>query len=270
MGLVLFMSNSPNNNVFKDIIPNYNKNKVFTKINSAFIGSVYPWGFYLKEMICGDKSFTEDQRWVEIENDFSFLLGNNDYKAYIYEIFFNMYFQSNICSEKEWELSTYNKYYVIECNKIYFGYIDIIKFPNITFISRDLEATIKFEAKDLFTETEHKYFFNVIFSQFGGSKWIFGKLFLKKYPTMFNLDANTIEIYDGSEESDNNGSSVLMTILLIFGIIILLGAIGVLGYFFGKNLNKMRKKKANELADDEFDYTANNDNAIVNNNNNDE
>ena len=263
-GLLIFGSE------FKDIIPNYNKNRVFTKINSAFIGSVYPWGFYLKEMICGDKSFTEDQRWVEIENDFSFLLGNNDYKAYIYETFFNMYFQSNICSEKEWELSTYNKYYVIECNKIYFGYIDIIKFPNITFISRDLEATIKFEAKDLFTETEHKYFFNVIFSQFGGSKWIFGKLFLKKYPTMFNLDANTIEIYDGSEESDNNGSSVLMTILLIFGIIILLGAIGVLGYFFGKNLNKMRKKKANELADDEFDYTANNDNAIVNNNNNDE
>ena len=87
---------------------------------------------------------------------------------------------------------------------------------------------------------------------------------------MFNLDANTIEIYDASEESDNNGSSILKTILLIFGIIILLGGIGVLGYFLGKNLNKMRKKKANEITDDEFDYTANNDNAIVNNNNNDE
>ena len=267
-GLLIIGSN------LKDIIPKYNEEKVFRKINSAYIGGHYPWSFYLKEMIVGNESFRESEMWVEIENDFSLLLGNSQYKEYIYESFFELFFESKICSEKEWEYNFMNKFLVIECNKDFFGNNEIKKFPNLSFVSRGLEAKIQFENTELFTETKYKYFFNVIFSQYRGSKWLFGKLFLQKYPTMFNLDANTIEIYDGSRDSDNiSGSSsispTLKTILFIVGIIILVCGIGILGYFLGKNLNKMRKRKANELDDEDYEYSSkndNNDSGIINNN----
>ena len=90
---------------------------------------------------------------------------------------------------------------------------------------------------------------------------------------MFNLDANTIEIYDGSRDSDNISSSssissTLKTILFIIGIIILVCGVGILGYFLGKNLNKMRKRKANELDDEDYEYSSQNDNdsGIINDN----
>ena len=90
---------------------------------------------------------------------------------------------------------------------------------------------------------------------------------------MINIDENTIKIYDNyiEEENDNNnnndnfsGSSGIKTFLLVFGIIILFVIIGVLGYFLGKNVNKTRKKKANELTDDEYDYISKED--IIKNN----
>ena len=43
------------------------------------------------------------------------------------------------------------------------------------------------------------------------------------------------------------------TFLYVVIIILLIGITGVLGYFLGKYLNKIRKKRANELLDD-FDY----------------
>ena len=45
---------------------------------------------------------------------------------------------------------------------------------------------------------------------------------------------------------------------MISGIVVLLIITGVLCYFLGKNINQLRKKKANELEDD-YEYTQKND-----------
>ena len=267
-GLLIFGSN------MSDVISNYDEKKLFG-IKSRFIAGEYRWSFYIDEILCGynNKNISGSQTLMEIENDFSFLLGNNDYKAYIYESFFKEYIDKNICKENDWEYNAYNKYSIIECDKEYFGNEQINKFPSISFLSKELGTTLKFENNELFTETKYKYFFNIIFSYYGSKKWIFGKLFLKKYPVMINIDENTIKIYDNyiEEENDNNnnndnfsGSSGIKTFLLVFGIIILFVIIGVLGYFLGKNVNKTRKKKANELTDDEYDYISKED--IIKNN----
>lgn len=100
-------------------------------------------------------------------------------------------------------------------------------------------------------------------------QWIFGKIFSKKFPTILDLDHNKISIYNYNNEetnNENNNSSFKFNILYL---VVFIGFIifGILCYLLGKNLNKIRKKKANELNDD-YDYTPTlNDNIEKNNNN---
>ena len=248
----------------KDVIPNFNEQYAY-RVYSRLIGGTYPWSFNIDEMIVGNKdaSFTGNDRWIEIDNDFSFLVGNNEYNKYIHEKYFNDLIAQNICTETEW-YHEYNRYYnIIECDKEKIKKEFIDNFPSISFINKDLTAPIIFEGKELFTETKYKYFFNVMFAKYGAGLWIFGKLFLKKYFVMINLNQKLIEIYINKEESNMEKSSTsLKTFLMIFGVIVLLCITGVLSYILGKKLNQIRKKSANEL-DDEYEYIQKN---IVNDN----
>lgn len=248
-----------------EIISNFDENKLFN-LKSRFVGNHYPWSFNIDEIICGQNnhSIKGSDMWVEIENDFSLLLGNNMYEDYIEKEFFNEYINQNICSKDTYELGLYNyKYYVYECDKEKFGKEQLKNFPSMSFILKEIETEIYFESKDLFTETKYKYFFNIIFSIYGGSKWIFGKIFLKKYPIIFNLDQNVIQIYNdinkNIEPNQNNNISKTTIFLIVFGIFVLVCLTGFLCYLLGKNLNTIRKKKANELSDDEYDYTSKED-----------
>jgi len=272
-GLVIFGTN------MNEIIKNYDDNNLY-KIQARFIGTHYPWSFDIHLMTAfGDKNMTfgGHEMWIEINNDISVLIGNNYYEDYIHKDYFEDYINKNICYDKLWKYDTYTKYVVYECNKEKFGKDDIKKFPSISFLNRDLGTEIVFENTELFTETKYKYFYNVIFREYKGSFWVFGKPFLRKYPVIFDLDQNIIEIYkDTKKEEDKGGddnnndnsyadnSSRTKTILIIILIIVLVCVTGVLCYFLGKNLNKMRKKKANELADDEYDYTSKSEKEEVN------
>ena len=135
-----------------------------------------------------------------------------------------------------------------------------------------------FEGKDLFIETKYKFFFNIIFPYSWSESWIFGKPFLRKFPTMIDLTEKIIEIYNNKEETPNknngnepmknkNEKNVLSTKFIVLMNLIILGLIcifSVLFYFIGKNLNKLRKRKANEL-NDEYDYTPVEENKTINN-----
>jgi len=108
-GLLIFGS------TMNEVIPNYDEKKLFT-VNSRFIGGHYPWSFNIDEIIVGnyDKTIVGSEMWIEIENDFSFLLGNIYYKKYIYESFFKQYFDQNVCKENNWEYTPYNKFLIID------------------------------------------------------------------------------------------------------------------------------------------------------------
>ena len=184
-----------------EIITNYDPSNLF-QMNIKINGGNYRWSFDIDKIVCGENiSLSENGIWFEINNDFSFLQGNIEYERYISEIFFNDFLNKNICRKNIWN----NNYIIFECNKNGFGIEQIKYFPSISFIIKSLGTEIKFENIELFTETKYKYFFNIIFSQFDYSKWVFGKLFLKKYPTMFNIDKKIIQIYiniNDEEEKD--------------------------------------------------------------------
>jgi len=167
-----------------------------------------------------------------------------------------------ILYENDPSLALSEKYSVIECHKGKFIEKDLKEFPNFyLFISNYFEEKkIFFDYKDLFTETKYKYFFNIIFDNSLRSKIELGKIFLKKYPVNFDFDNKFLEIYDFYEKKSNynntegkNDNFESKTVLYITIIIIIVVITGVFGYFLGKYLNKIRKKRTNELADD-YDY----------------
>ena len=154
------------------------------------------------------------------------------------------------------------RYYMIECDKEKFKQNDLIKLPKLYLYLGNYfeEKKFVFDYKDLFTETKYKYFFNIIFENTTRSTIELGKVFLKKYPINFNFENNKIlEIYDTYYEEEQKGEDGRekptnnYIVLYFVLIVVLVSVVGVLGFFLGKYLNKMRKKRANEL-DDDYDY----------------
>jgi len=272
MKFILKYNNSINEGLFiigselKDVIDNFDENKIFIVQLTNRIKQ-YRFGFEISKALIGDNNFTIHTNLPgEINNDCYFIIAGPQYLANFSSLFFEKYFKKGICNiniyDNDPSLALSEKYSVIECDKGKFTEKDLKEFPNFyLFISNYFEEKkIFFDYKDLFTETKYKYFFNIIFDNSLRSKIELGKIFLKKYPVNFDFDNKFLEIYDFYEKKSNynntegkNDNFESKTVLYITIIIIIVVITGVFGYFLGKYLNKIRKKRANELADD-YDY----------------
>ena len=251
----------------KDIIDNYDENKTF--IRKVKVGNgVRIWEINITGIKEGNKNeLIENETIASFHNDLSLIMGSKEYRDYItINGTFKDYINKNICSLNVFDKDpTYyfrEKYQIIECDKEKFGLDDIKKFPKLIIYTREYDGTLNefsFDYKDLFTETKYKYFYNIIFDKFGYEKWQFGKMLLRKYPINFNDDGPTIEVYDSfqnNEQPANGGGDKDKTVLYIIIVVVLVIATGVVGYFLGKYINKARKKRANELLDDNFEYNS--------------
>ena len=254
---------------FKDVINNYDENKTFTAQLTSRVG-VYRFGFDISKIIlAGEKNITLDTKVSgEIFNDNYFIVAGAKHLKTYRASFFEEYLGKGICAINKYddnpELALSDKFSVIECTKGKFGGNDLKLLPKFEMYLQNYyeEKKFVFDYKDLFTETKYKYFFNIVFENVNRTKLQLGKIFLKKYPINFNFENNkrVVEVYDvlyqnpdyGNEEEEvkNRKNNIALYIIII---IVLIGITGVLGYYLGKYLNKIRKKRANELADD-FDY----------------
>lgn len=256
----------------KDIIKNYNESNVFN-IKLTDRVHIYKFGVEINKVFLGkDANETIDVNIAgEINNDRTFIVVGNKYFDNFSTSFFNKYFQNDVCSvniyDNDPQLVLSEKYKVIECDKEKFGKNDLKNFPRFYLYLGDYfeERKIYFDGIDLFTETKYKYFFNIIFDNNPQSKIELGKVFLKKYPVNFNYENKLLEIYDNylevpSEDGKNPGGddnpkdkgNIIWIYIMI--VVILVAIFGVLGYFLGKYVNKMRKRRANELTDDDYEY----------------
>ena len=192
----------------------------------------------------------------------------------IYESYFENLINNHIC---ELELSdktifntstvfvnTNGSYYMFICNKEKMNKF-IKDFPTLYFANVDYDYTFELTYKDLFMEIYSNYYFMILFpdnteTKSEYQKWYLGLPFMKQYQFILNTNDNTIGFYKAKnfndEESENlteqnkEKSKVWIYILQISIVIVLIG----LGVYIGKLLNKQRKKRANELKDDDYDY----------------
>ena len=147
----------------------------------------------------------------------------------------------------------------------------ISSFPKIYFFSERLSYIFNLDYNDVFKEYNNKIYFLIIFKQAMNTIWRVGKIFMKKYPFIFDNDQKTISfVYlkkfgnlpndDANNDGNKNnkkGKDKNKSIWLNYKFYIFIGLLiiaVIIGIFIGRQLWKnQRKKRANEL-DDNYDY----------------
>ena len=122
----------------------------------------------------------------------NFIHSSKEYLDNIVSIFFMPYIDRKICKlENIYKNNIMNS--VIYCHQN-FTENDLKKFPVLLLQSNDLNYIFNFDYNDLFLKTKNVYIFKIIYSGSHGY-WKLGKIFLEKYPFMFNYDSKMFGFY---------------------------------------------------------------------------
>ena len=232
-------------------------------VNFSFIfGKVY---FYV-DNIKNEENYRYIKSTESVEGAIDFEIGLNKcpftFYALIKLIFFDDYLKSNICKET----TLWGGYFGILCDKKKLNVKTFYeKFPTLYFDNINLNYTFILDSNDLFIENDDTIYFTLISRNEKLNNWRFGQLFLKKYRLVFNHDKKSIGCYIKREKKEgNNGEEQEKGKKLSIGIIILIIGIalliveGIAAFICIKKCNycSNRKKRANELLDDNYDYSA--------------
>ena len=217
------------------------------------------------------------------ENDegaIDFELGLNKcpftYYALIKLIFFDQYFKNNACRET----IISGGFYGILCNKKNINTKEFYeKFPTLYFYNVFLNYTFILDRNDLFIEKEETIYFTLISRNEIINNWRFGHIFLKKYRLVFDHDKKSIGYYvkhneiipnnvptEGEQKQEPGKKLSTGMIVLIIGICLLIGEFIAAVICIKKCKCLNRKKRANELLDDNYEYTTVNpeENKVIN------
>lgn len=239
---------------------NYNSSNYLVTKPQIDIHS-YGWKLLFDKIYSG-----EDQVQNQINTRLSFsnnyILSDQLYNKTILKQFFNEYIQKEICHFKYKSIG--HCYYY--CDKLKFKAEDINKFPTLKMFSLEFEMNFTFSGEELFYEGNDYYYFKLNFMENSQGGWVLGQLFLKKYQFVYDNDEKTIGYYNNNRKSKNNNdddnnkednrilpplSDKIYLYVLIPLIIIVLG--GIIFVLTRLDLcgQKKRKKKVNELVDEE-------------------
>ena len=164
------------------------------------------------------------------------------------------------------------------------------EFPNLVINSKSFEYDFELTSKDLFKKIFDKDYFLIVFPESVKDKknkdiWYLGGPFYRKYPFTIDLDAKTIGFYlnkkdinnkindseniknkennsDKNKITNDNNSKIKTILIRIFEISIGIGIV-ILAYYIGMKVKEGRKKRANELKDDSYEYISD-DNKDIN------
>ena len=216
-----------------------------------------------------EESVVSNNTKVIFELYYGFFIGAYSYQEYIEKNFFNELIEKNICYKNEnvpYGEHFFIYYDMFSCNEE--NLKDIKKFPKLKFYIKNTNTSFIFDFDDLFLKIGNKYYFMVVFERYKNSYWILGYPFFKKYDIVFDEDSKTISYYANNylveEEKNSSMSQVVKIVLIIILSLIVLCGLLVIGFYIGRKKYLQRKKRANELNDDDYDYKSNEN--IINNN----
>ena len=209
------------------------------------------------EIVCSDNSL------AYFLLDFNYIISGKEYYDNIQRIYFQKYIENKICEEKASYKAYEGRTIMIVCNITFKKYLN--SFPTLYLHSRELSFTFNLDYNDLFLESNDKIYFLIVYKEMIKPIWKLGKIFMRKYPFIFDQDKKTISLVYLDKFIEQKGKidknylkrfkDFCLYSLLFVGILI--------GLFIGRRLwNKSRKLKANELEDN-FDYTSQNKNTKI-------
>ena len=212
-----------------------------------------------------NKSYiTMNKSEAYIKYNYGIIIGTEEYKQKIDEMFFNKLISDNICRIQLTKLNESSEYYIYICNEK----TDLSNFPKLAFLSRYYRFSFELNYQDLFIKKyDNNLYFLILFNsnKESNQEWILGEPFYKKYTFSFNIDARIVGFYDkifdnetkvedNEVNSPKNNKSIIVVILIILGVIFVI-ALMVLSFYFGMKLKEKRKIRANELKDeDNYEY----------------
>lgn len=264
----------------------YNEKKLKKRVSYSADDENLPWSFHFKEIsfLNSKNEIIYVGKWIKmiLVSNIGFIISEEKYKNLILENYFQELIDKKICVLEKTNMTKYTR------NEIFFGTSGIyeifhcdkslskekIVFPKLNFTDVDLDYVFSFGFYDLFELIDERYYFLVIFPEdithAAYKVWYLGLPFYYPNKFVFNYDSKTIGIYDQDIIIDNKNSSkndgekgekfsgaLRIIIEVIIGIILV-----VIAYFIGKKINESRKKRANELNDDNYEYTENTENNI--------
>ena len=217
----------------------------------------------------------------ELNPLFELILGINDFKNNITNSYFKSYIDKGICSMKE-----HKGFHVFECDADKYTSNDIKKFPAIYIANTAAEHLFELKSEELFIKIGNKWYFKIVFlvENLEVERWILGRIFLRKYPVLFSPNGRLIgfyikpnkgkivkdpekekEIETESEQINSNNKNTVFYVIIVIIALIFTGV----GLFIGKKIFYPRKKRANELLDDNYQYDTDINNNENKKNNND-
>ena len=196
-----------------------------------------------------EKQLIEGYYTCSLEPSLGVIVGVIGYKLYVEDNLFKPLIKQQKCFK---EKNIFNKYIIYYCNKDMKDILEKSEAVKLYFYHRFFGKTFELNFEDLFEEKNNFIFFKIFFDEEQNDIWRLGKPFLIKYFFSYNFDGKTISYYNLEENEDNNGTNI-KTVLIVVIIILALIFLG-LGFFLGKyivNYRKNKKKKAEELLEDE-------------------
>ena len=246
-------------------IKNITEDNIRFSYNSYTVGSL-EWNtafqkiFYYNsknESIKMDNSFLN----VGFNFDNKYYFCTKDYFESIKINFFNEYISKGICSIHQLN-EFYLKYKYITCNKKNF-LEEKNKFPVLYLFSYSFNYTFELTSNDLFIEVNDDFLFLMFYDPWNPKLFLFGEKFMKKYNFIFRIDQKSIGFIpqiNKKKKSDKEKKQEIIDNKNKFQIIwiIILSALLVgiiLGILVGKKIwDNKRKKRANELVDEDYEY----------------
>ena len=232
------------------------------------------WEISMKEVFYNDVHLGQDKFITfEINPLFELIVGTNDFKEHIVKDYFQEYINKGICSIEDYH--NYN-FKIISCQDNKFTINEIKKFPNIYLSNLGLHYNFELKGEELFLKLNNKYYFEIIFpiNNLEPERWVLGRVFMRKYSILFSPFNRLIGFYinkkiknekEKKEEKEekklidkinnknnNNNKNIFYYIFIVLVAIIFT----IMGILIGKKIFAMRKKRANELSDDFYQYDA--------------
>ena len=218
----------------------------FQKTNVELDDFSPSWKLKFSKITYGDYLIEQNKK-INLELEFGLIIASENFRLELQKNFFDEKLKNKECSMGEFiDLSNQLPHIFYKCNKK----TNLKNFKVIKFYNDELNMNFTFETKDLFKELNNYLYFQMIFDKNQIYSWKFGKIFFSKYQLYFDQDKKIIGVLKSFKLG--NSEKFAWTLVIIFG----LGLIGM-GYLSYRIFILLpRRKRANELKDDFYDYSS--------------
>ena len=223
-------------------------------------------------------NYSEENTRISFGFRSAFIKGNNNFKNEIDNIFFDELISRNICRfDVLGENIVITKDIVYSCENNQAMKEKMKYFPTIYFEVKPSNLTFLFSYKELFKLYHDRLYFLIYFknTSYSHNEWEFGELFFRKYTISFNYDSKTLSFYKKQVDDINKKTDVIypdekgndepeggrgkeswlstrVIIEIIMGVVILISIVIIILFII--RWKRIRKKRAAELKDDDYEY----------------